>query len=51
MSAARCSLLVCEVLKERGMYRDLTQVCIKMTSEVKTGTHLYMYNTTSLSSI
>lgn len=33
-SAMRCSMLQCEVLKERGMYRHLTQICIKMTSEV-----------------
>ncbi|CAI8014074.1 Trafficking protein particle complex subunit 8 [Geodia barretti] len=33
VSALRCSMLQCEVLKERGLYRPLTQICIKMTSE------------------
>ena len=30
-------MLLCEVLKERGLYRDLTQVFIKMTAEVRLG--------------
>ena len=35
INAQRCSMLLCEVLKERGEYRELTQVCIKMTNEVR----------------
>lgn len=35
VSALRCSILLCEVLKERGLYRELTQIFIKMTSEVR----------------
>ena len=34
VNALRCCMLLCEVLKERGLYRELTQVCIKMTTEV-----------------
>ena len=35
---ASASLILMDILKERGLYKDLTQLCIRMTAEV--GVHL-----------
>ena len=35
---ASASLILMDILKERGHYKDLTQLCIRMTAEV--GVHL-----------